>query len=373
MAAAVAVASSRSHDMALVVAVADGMGGHAAGEVASQTAVEEALHAIRDAASCRETSFRATGALEAAFPRANAAVYEVGHSSVETRGMGTTLTVAVIYQGHLCTGHVGDSRLYLIRDGTISQITRDHSVVQQKLDAGIITPEEAAVSSERNQLIRVIGTHPSVISDIICTELCEDDALVLCTDGMHNSVTDEDMLSVADSVAAPQEACDALVALAMQRDGSDNITVAYVCKEQRAADTRELPRNKRSVRSARKLTALTLVIVLALAAIVALQLVGRNHSAAGTDGVRGPASDGKGGKHLLPLGVSAPNHARSGASRRDPAAGRLGTRSSKTSGGRLPRPTPEPPKAPAAGARDESAAAEKNGSASRASRQGDAE
>ena len=214
-----------------IAAAADGMGGAAAGEVASRTAVEAFIYTAASLLSggpMPEADGSLRDAVDRGFEEANATVFDRGQGN----GMGTTLTAAVISGQRLCIGHVGDSRAYLIRGGAARQITKDHSRVQDKVDAGILTEAEAAVSPERNQLTRVVGTRPSVVADLYCEDLQDGDVVVLFSDGLRGNLWGPGLAGELAGVVAhspdPQTACSFLVAQAKQRDGSDNITAVCV-------------------------------------------------------------------------------------------------------------------------------------------------
>jgi len=179
--------------------------------------------------------------------------------------------------------------------------------VQQKVDAGVITAEEAVLSDERNQLIRVVGTRPSVVSDVLCEELLEGDVLVLCTDGLHNSVTEPDIVTTVGSASTPQDACDALVALAEERDGSDNITVACVGIGQAAFSGRQTAAGGPGRPVRRSLIAFGLVVVLALLAVAVSQLVGQYRAGNGAMPAVRPVPAGDKRTHSSQQGASAPD------------------------------------------------------------------
>ena len=227
----------------LLAMVADGMGGHAAGEIASATAVETVANTIRSHLSGHELSrSHLIDVTAEAFVEANAAVYAHGNGAAEHGGMGTTLTTALLAGGYLCIGHVGDSRAFLLHHGKLRQLTRDHTLVQQKVDAGLLTPEEARVSEERNQLVRAIGVNPEITADIICLECKKGDALLLCSDGLHGSLTPLEMATAVAAAQHPQEACDLLVSRAKARDGSDNITAVCIAPSRKTPQRRSLLR-----------------------------------------------------------------------------------------------------------------------------------
>jgi len=200
--------------------VADGMGGHVGGKVASTIAVET----VRDG-YLSHPSADPCEALKTAFESAHASIQEYARQHPELEGMGTTCTAAALLDGHLCYGHVGDSRLYLIRGYTISRLTDDHSRVGRMVKDGLLTPEEAAVHPERNVLIAALGVE-SPMADFSETPmpLQPGDSLLICTDGLHGLVTDEEMLATA-ATQTPADACKELVRMAKERGGFDNITL----------------------------------------------------------------------------------------------------------------------------------------------------
>jgi protein phosphatase len=200
--------------MGELLVVCDGMGGHAAGEVASQLAVEAIL-----ASYYEEASEDRPHALEQAFEQANAQVYARGRGS-----MGTTGVAALLHHDALHIANVGDSRAYLIRNGEIRQISRDHSFVGDQVAAGLITPDQARVSPHRNVITRALGYQPEVTVDLFRMPLQIGDIIVLSSDGMHGLVTDAEIAEIA-SARPLDEAAQQLIELANSRGGTDNITV----------------------------------------------------------------------------------------------------------------------------------------------------
>jgi serine/threonine protein phosphatase PrpC len=199
--------------------VADGMGGHQGGSVASTIAVE----------TIRDEYLRHPGdrleALRAAFENAHAAIREHARQHPELLGMGTTCTAVTLLDGQLCYGHVGDSRLYLIRGYSISLLSQDHSQVARMVREGLLTLEEASVHPQRNVLTAALGAESSSgdFSDAPMP-LESGDILLICTDGLHGLVTDQEMLAIAGT-QTPVEACKELVRMAKDRGGFDNITL----------------------------------------------------------------------------------------------------------------------------------------------------
>ncbi len=204
-------------DDSLVVAVADGMGGHAAGEVASRIAIEEAT----------ET----TGNPERRVKTGNEAIIDAVLERPSLAGMGTTLTLAQLDPvGRVTIGHVGDSRAYLLRDDHLTQLTVDHSFVQEEIDAGRLTPGEARHHPNRTLITRALGMGRDVDVDVKRSRLLVDDRLLLCSDGLNNMVGDEMIRSIlADG--SPAEAAWALIEAANQAGGQDNVSVVVVAVE----------------------------------------------------------------------------------------------------------------------------------------------
>ena len=204
-----------------LLVVADGMGGAACGGVASQLAV----HAIHDC-------FLAGPAgppperLAAAIKEANRAIRERAAREQHCRGMGSTCVALALVHGQAHLAHVGDSRVYLVRDGRIMRLTRDHSRVQRMLDDGLITEEEAVGHPDSGLIERSLGPRPAVEPEVrpAPINLRDGDTFVLCTDGLTGLVRDEEIFKIVFDLPA-QPACEALVALANERGGHDNITV----------------------------------------------------------------------------------------------------------------------------------------------------
>ncbi len=206
-------------------AVADGMGGHVGGEVAAQVAVDALLQGFT-----REPT---KVGLQDAFTKANEAVWQESQNHSELRGMGTTLTAAALVggdDGHdtLALANVGDSRAYLFSEGLVVQVTADHSLAEERARHGELTEEEAAVHPQRHILTRALGVSAEVEADMWELQLRAGDRLVLCSDGLSNEITPEEMAEVLSTVADPGEASRQLVEIANEHGGSDNITVVVI-------------------------------------------------------------------------------------------------------------------------------------------------
>lgn len=204
----------------LFCAVADGMGGHAAGEDASSMAVKVARDAFYNATAASDPM----ETLRLAVAQANAAVYDAGAGKTGRDHMGTTLTAAVLLNRRVVVGHVGDSRCYLVLDDTITQLSKDHSWVAEEVEAGRMTPEQARVNPRRNIITRALGLRPDVDVDAYEATLEPGNVVVICSDGLHGLVSEEEIYAYVKRLR-PNDAVDALVKLANDRGGPDNISV----------------------------------------------------------------------------------------------------------------------------------------------------
>jgi serine/threonine protein phosphatase PrpC len=199
-------------------AVADGMGGHKGGDVASQLALETL-----------EAEFReGTGGLARLIRDANVAVFDRSRSDSAVTGMGTTLTAVVVEGTSALFAHVGDSRAYLLRAGDLRQLTEDHTLVARMVKSGEISQAEAAVHPHRSVLTRAVGTDAEVDVDEFDVALTDGDRLLLCSDGLTGMVTEEQILAILSATPDPQDAADRLVRAANRAGGVDNITVVIL-------------------------------------------------------------------------------------------------------------------------------------------------
>lgn len=207
-----------------VLAVADGVGGHQAGERASQMAVEGVMKLLgKSQATAQPAPDGRLPQLRDALTQINTDVFTAGRAP-DARDMGTTLSVAVIEGATLSIGHLGDSRVYLLRDRALTQITPDHSWVAEEVARGAITPDEARKHPRRNLLTKAVGTQPKVEPTTLSVPLQQADMLLLCSDGLHGLVSDESIAAVLSS-KAPDEAAQVLVDMANTAGGTDNVTV----------------------------------------------------------------------------------------------------------------------------------------------------
>jgi PPM family protein phosphatase len=199
-------------------AVADGMGGAKAGEVASAVAVEAVEHA-------RESGEPAEAQLAAIVRAANRRIYDLAVADESRRGMGTTLTLAKVHGDEVSLAHVGDSRAYRMREGELSQLTRDHSLVAELERSGQITPEAAEHHPQRSIITRALGPEPEVEVDTYTLAGREGDVFLICSDGLTSMISDDEVTSILRSAASLADAAEALVRAANQSGGKDNITV----------------------------------------------------------------------------------------------------------------------------------------------------
>lgn len=206
-----------------LLVVADGMGGHEGGEIASGLAVDM----VRN--TWANESGEPRGLLLKALQNAQSAIQDYAREHPEFAGMGTTCTAVALIGDALYYAHVGDTRLYLIRSGAIQRLTHDHSLVQRLIDTGTLTEEEAAGHPNRNVLLSALGMKGEVSVDLAeaGVPLEPGDTLLVCTDGLHGQVTDAELLDAATR-HEPRDACRELVQLAKDRGGPDNITVQIV-------------------------------------------------------------------------------------------------------------------------------------------------
>jgi PPM family protein phosphatase len=207
--------------------VADGMGGAAAGEIASQMATEIVLKEFRENWLTVEqaTTENFARVLKKAVQTANQQIHGYASSHQEFRGMGTTATIAGLLSDTLYLAQVGDSRGYLVRDGVAKQITKDQSLMQKLIEAGELTEEEAAQSERRNIILQALGPEPAVKVDLTFQRLRRGDTLVLCSDGLSGQVTRDDIARIASEEKDLVQACRRLIDLANDAGGPDNITV----------------------------------------------------------------------------------------------------------------------------------------------------
>ncbi len=209
----------------LIAAVSDGMGGHAAGEVASRISIEALDIWTRELVDAPQN------VLVDAFFNANAQVISAAESDRKLRGMGATLVAAIFYHDHFITANIGDSRLYLVSGDEIRQVTFDHSYVQEIVRRGFITAEEARNHHQKNVLTRCIGSESSFEPDVFYTRWNPRDLVILCSDGLCDALREEDMLSLVQQTPDLDALCHALLDAAYEKGSSDNISLVLVRNE----------------------------------------------------------------------------------------------------------------------------------------------
>lgn len=220
----------RMEEAGYVAVVADGMGGHAGGEVASRTAIIVFFHLLFDTPDWvlkvdDQSARKILDRVATRYRSLDSLLAERARIDPTLEGMGTTMTLAYSIGLDLFLAHAGDSRAYLCRDGALRQLTRDHTRVQMLVEAGVLSREEAATHRLRNVLTNVLGGGvPLTDVDVHRVRLADHDTVLLCSDGLYDVVKDEEIAAILTKTASAQAACRALVDLALERDASDNVT-----------------------------------------------------------------------------------------------------------------------------------------------------
>ena len=216
--------------------LADGMGGYNAGEVASGMAtnllggeIEKELRKTAPWQPDASGKLHAHTVLEAEIAKANTAIYQAAQSQPQYAGMGTTLVIALFYDNMVTVAHIGDSRLYRLRGGEFQAITRDHSLLQEQIDSGMISPEDARRSQNRNLVTRALGVDPTVEPEIRDYDTMPGDIYLLCSDGLNDMVEDEEIALTLQALSANLElAATQLIQTANDSGGRDNVSVVLV-------------------------------------------------------------------------------------------------------------------------------------------------
>jgi protein phosphatase len=239
MLAAVDVGRSRSNnedsvatdDSVALAVLADGMGGYNAGEVASNTATSfirtELGRWLREASS-EASDAEVRRAMDICVDNANRAIFNSANANPQYAGMGTTLVLAVFREDRILLGHVGDSRCYRLRAGRLQQITRDHSLLQEQIDAGLITPEQAAFSANKNLVTRAVGVEDNVQLETHQHELQGGDVYLMCSDGLSDMLEDDTIAQLLIANESLETAVRALIDAANDAGGRDNIAVVLM-------------------------------------------------------------------------------------------------------------------------------------------------
>ena len=215
-------------DPTALVVLADGMGGYNAGEVASGMAtsfIKSELGRWLAEASESATDTDVRRAMDICVDNANRAIFNAANSNPQYAGMGTTLVVGVFRDARLLMGHVGDSRGYRLRASRLTQITHDHSLLQEQIDSGLITPEQAAFSANKNLVTRAVGVEDTVLLETHLHEVLPGDTYLLCSDGLSDMLDDESIAQLLMGAETLPEAASALIDAANDAGGKDNISV----------------------------------------------------------------------------------------------------------------------------------------------------
>ena len=218
-------------DQALVAVLADGMGGYNAGEIASGMAtafIKAELSRWLSEAGANAQIRDIRRAMEICVDNANIAIYNSANANPSFAGMGTTLVLGVIKDGRLLVGHIGDSRCYRIRQGRMEQITKDHSLLQEQMDAGLITPEQAAGSPIKNLVTRALGVEQGVMLEVNEFSIEPGDVYLMCSDGLSDMVSDEVIVRIACEDLRLEPLAEHLILAANESGGRDNISVLLV-------------------------------------------------------------------------------------------------------------------------------------------------
>ncbi|MDQ2087156.1 Stp1/IreP family PP2C-type Ser/Thr phosphatase [Herbivorax sp. ANBcel31] len=208
--------------------IADGMGGHSSGDVASNMAVEFAKEYILNNPEIFSSDENTLNGIKILMEEANRAIYEKASHSEENSGMGTTFIVTVVLNNKIYIGHVGDSRVYLIRNNSIKRLTMDHSYIEELIKNGSITREEAQNHPKKNIITRALGCNANILVDTLNSSIDENDIFVLCTDGLTNMLSDDEIMKIILENDNPSYSCNELVRLANEKGGDDNITVVIL-------------------------------------------------------------------------------------------------------------------------------------------------
>ena len=242
-------------------AVCDGMGGHAAGEVASPIAVkvigEEAPNTADDVL------------LGAAIEAANQAVIEAPQKGIGKPGMGSTASAIFIEGNQMAVAHVGDSRIYLLHHGTLVRVTHDHSYVEELVDSGQITADEARNHPSRSVVTRALGSDPEMYADHFTLEVSDGDRIILCSDGLSSMILDDEIESIAVSNITTQNAADSLVSAALTAGGADNITVIVVD----ILDDGLVEKNRRRFTRGILATSISIIALLVVSLVIAVLFI----------------------------------------------------------------------------------------------------
>lgn len=216
----------------VVLVIADGMGGHNSGEIASKMAVDHISSRILEMPSNPAMEDSILEFISRLMEEANTRIYSLSSKKGANYGMGTTLITAVAFENKLFIGHAGDSRVYLIRNGRIERITTDHSLIEELVRTGTLSRSEADNHPRKNIITRAVGCNESIQIDTYKCDIYDDDIFILCTDGLTNMLSEDEIVEVAESAPSPEAACEELVDRANKNGGEDNITVIILENKQ---------------------------------------------------------------------------------------------------------------------------------------------
>jgi protein phosphatase len=220
--------SVTTDDAVALAVLADGMGGYNAGEVASNMAtsfIKSELGRWLREASSQASDAEVRRAMDICVDNANRAIFNAANTNPQYAGMGTTLVLAVFRDNRVLLGHVGDSRCYRLREGKLQQITRDHSLLQEQIDAGLITPEQAAFSANKNLVTRAVGVEDTVLLETHQHDVLDGDLFLMCSDGLSDMLDDSGILQVLQQHDSLESGTRALIEAANDAGGKDNISV----------------------------------------------------------------------------------------------------------------------------------------------------
>ena len=219
--------SSNEHDFPLFI-VADGMGGHNGGEIASSDAVDIVKGVFLEEKEKLSNKKAIKSIIEEAIKKANADIYNKSLEFVQYNGMGTTISLCYVFENHIFMGHVGDSRIYKIQNGSMIQVTEDHSLVNELIKKGEITKEEAKHHPQKNFITRAVGTSVDIEVDIIEIEYEKDDKFLICSDGLFNMVYEDEILEIIRNSISIRDIGEKLIENAKKNGGLDNISLIII-------------------------------------------------------------------------------------------------------------------------------------------------
>ncbi len=214
-----------------IYVLADGMGGHQAGEVAAREAVIHLCSLLRAALESgveRDSIQSMVAAIQQAMAATNHFIYELGQTDELLHGMGTTLLCLQFFSGHVIAAHVGDSRIYRLRDQKLQQLTQDHSLLREMIDTGKVSSSQASDSPYKNILTRAIGTSSAVEASFAISVPCENDLYLMCSDGLSDLLSEQEIEVVLNQPLSIEEKVRSLIAAAKHKGGYDNITVVLI-------------------------------------------------------------------------------------------------------------------------------------------------